>query len=297
MLNLDQLAAFVSVVDLGSFTAAAEKAGLTQPAVSLQVKLLERRLGVRLIERVGRRAQPSPAGFELLPHARRILDGCSTAEEAMMPYREGSVGRVRIGSGGTASIHLLPRAIAAAKKRMPGLEIIVRIGNTDEILHDIEANRLDLAIVTLPAAGRSLEIEPFYEDELLAVAPKGSSMPADGPDAEFMRDKTLMLYEGGNTRRITNEWFGTAGIRPEPAMEFGSVEAIKELVAAGLGWSLLPGMALKSGSSDALTTSPVRPRLTRHLGMAIRRDKHLTKGLREVMRCLREFRNERGNED
>lgn len=288
MLNFDQLAAFVSVIDLGSFTAAAEKAGLTQPAVSLQVKLLEQRLSVRLIERVGRRAQPSPAGLELLEHARRILEGCATAEEAMMPYREGAIGRVRIGSGGTASIHLLPRAIAAAKKRMPGLEIIVRIGNTDDILRDIEANRLDLAVVTLPASGRSLEIEPFYHDELLAVAPKGSSMPTAGPDAEFMRDKTLMLYEGGNTRRATDDWFMAAGIRAEPAMEFGSVEAIKELVAAGIGWSILPSMAVNGGSSAVLTTSPVRPRLVRELGMAMRRDKHLTKGLREVIRCLRE---------
>lgn len=287
MLNLDQLSAFVSVVDLGSFTAAAEKAGLTQPAVSLQVKLLEQRMGVRLIERVGRRAQPSPAGTELLDYARRILAECETAEQAMAPYKEGAVGRVRIGSGGTASIHLLPRAIAAAKKRMPGLEIIVRIGNTDQILRDLESNTLDLAVVTLPAAGRSLEVEPFYEDELLAVAPKGSPMPKRGPDAHFLQDKTLMLYEGGNTRRTTNAWFAAAGVQGKPAMAFGSVEAIKELVAAGLGWSILPGLALQPGSMGSLVTSPVRPRLVRQLGMVVRRDKHLTKGLNEVMKCLR----------
>lgn len=296
MLNLDQLAAFVSVVDLGSFTAAAEKVGLTQPAVSLQVKLLEQRLGVRLIERVGRRAQPSPAGLELLAHARRILDGCTTAEEAMTPYREGSVGRVRIGSGGTASIHLLPRAIALAKKRMPDLEIIVRIGNIDEILRDLETNALDLAVVALPASGRSLEVEPFHDDELLAVAPKGSVMPDGGPDVEFMKDKTLLLYEGGNTRRATNEWFAAAGVRPEPAMEFGSVEAIKELVAAGLGWSILPDMALRRDTSHLLVTSPLRPRLVRQLGIVLRRDKHLTKGLREIMKSLREFRSSREHE-
>ncbi|MDK4720346.1 MULTISPECIES: LysR family transcriptional regulator [Rhizobium] len=289
MLNLDQLAAFISVVDLGSFTAAADRAGLTQPAVSLQVKLLEQRLGVRLIERVGRRAQPSPAGADLLPHARRIVEACSMAEEAMMPFREGSVGRVRIGSGGTASIHLLPRAIATAKKRMPDLEIIVRIGNIAEILHDLEANALDLAVVALPASGRSLEIEPFHDDELLAVAPKGSVMPDGGPDVEFMKDKALLLYEGGNTRRATDDWFRTGGAQPEPAMEFGSVEAIKELVAAGLGWSILPDMALRRDKSDLLVTSPLRPRLVRQLGIVLRRDKHLTKGLREIMKSLREF--------
>jgi len=296
MFNLDQLAAFVSVVDLGSFTAAADKVGLTQPAVSLQVKLLEQRLGVRLIERVGRRAQPSPAGLELLPQARRIIEACTMAEEAMTPFRDGSVGRVRIGSGGTASIHLLPRAIAIAKQRMPDLEIIVRIGNIDEILRDLEANALDLAVVALPAAGRSLEVEPFHDDELLAVGPKRSVIPEGGPDADFMKDKTLLLYEGGNTRRVTNEWFATAGVRPEPAMEFGSVEAIKELIAAGLGWSILPDMALRRDKSDLLVTSPLRPRLVRQLGIVLRRDKHLTKGLREIIKSLRELRSSREHE-
>ncbi len=296
MLNLDQLAAFVSVVDLGSFTAAADRIGLTQPAISLQVKLLEKRLGVRLIERVGRRAQPSPAGIELLVYARRILDDCAMVEEAMMPFREGLVGRVRIGSGGTASIHLLPRAIAMAKKRMPDLEIIVRVANIDEILRDLEANALDLAVVALPATGRSLEIEAFHQDELLVVAPKGSMMPDGGPDVEFMKDKTLLLYEGGNTRRAINEWFEASGVRPEPAMEFGSVEAIKELVAAGLGWSILPDMALMRDKSDVLVTSPLKPKLVRQLGMVLRRDKHLTKGLREIMKSLRELQGSREHE-
>lgn len=286
MLNLDQLAAFVSVVDLGSFTAAAERAGLTQPAVSLQVKLLEQRMGVRLIERVGRRAQPSAAGVELLAHARRIVGECAAAEEAMAPYRQGAVGRVRIGSGGTASIHLLPRAIAAAKKRMPGLEIVVRVGNTDEMVRDLETNALDIAVVTLPASGRSIEIEPFYEDELVAVAPKGSAMPQDGPTPEFFKDKIMMLYDGGNTRRMTDDWFAAAGLRSEPAMEFGSVEAIKELVAAGIGWSVLPEMALKR-DRNRLETASVEPRLVRTIGMVMRRDKHLTRGLREVIKCLR----------
>lgn len=172
---------------------------------------------------------------------------------------------------------------------MPGLEITVRIGNTEEVLRNLEANALDLAVVTLPASGRSLEIEPFYEDELLAVAPKDSEIPEGGPDAAFLKDKVLMLYEGGNTRAATDGWFADAGVRIQPAMEFGSVEAIKELVAAGLGWSLLPALALKQDRAGFLMTSPVRPRLVRQLGIVLRRDKHLTKGLREVMKCLREF--------
>lgn len=288
MLNLDQLQAFAHVVELGSFTAAADRAGLTQPAVSLQIKLLEQRLGVRLIERVGRRAQPTVAGQELLGHVRRILQAVGDAEEAMTPHRNGTAGRVRIGSGATASIHLLPLAIKKAKARMPGLEVTVRIGDTGDILRELEANALDVAVVTLPAPGRSFEIEPFYEDEMMAVAPRGAVMPEGGPDAAFMAAQTLLLYEGGNTRRSTDEWMAEAGVKAAPAMEFGSVEAIKELVAAGLGWSILPGLALKRDRQADIEISPVRPRLVRQLGIVIRRDKHLGRGLREMMKSLRE---------
>ncbi|TCU20127.1 LysR family transcriptional regulator [Rhizobium sullae] len=285
-LNLEHLASFIDVVDLGSFTAAAEKAGLTQPAVSLQIKLLEQRLGVKLIERVGRRTRPTAAGCGLIAYARRMMDESRAAEEAMTPYRDGTSGRIRIGSGGTASIYLLPKAITAVKKRMPGLDITVRIGNTDDILRDLEANLLDLAVVALPASGRAFEVEPFYRDELLAVAPKGSELPDGGPDAAFLQEKTLLLYEGGNTRRATDGWMAAAGHKARPAMEFGSVEAIKELVAAGLGWSILPGLALKRDRTDRIITSPLNPRLERELGMVLRRDKHLTRGLREMMKCL-----------
>ncbi len=80
---------------------------------------------------------------------------------------------------------------------------------------------------------------------MLAVAPRRSLMPEDGPDAAFMLDRTLLLYEGGNTRRAIDAWLAAPDTRIRPAMEFGSIEAIKELVAVGLGWSILPGLALK----------------------------------------------------
>ncbi|SCW61972.1 LysR substrate binding domain-containing protein [Rhizobium mongolense subsp. loessense] len=113
----------------------------------------------------------------------------------MMPHRDGLSGRIRIGSGGTASIHLLPKAIAVVKRRMPDLDITVRIGNTQDILRDRESNLLDLAVVTLPASGRAFEVESFYRDELLAVAPKGKRTArwrpgcriSGGADAAFLR--------------------------------------------------------------------------------------------------------------
>jgi DNA-binding transcriptional LysR family regulator len=160
----------------------------------------------------------------------------------------------------------------------------VHIGDAQEVLHDLEANRYDLGVVTLPASGRSFEVETICDDALLAVTTNGAMASAAVIDPAFLAEKNLLLYEGGNTREIVDRWFATAGIQPKPVMEFGSVEAIKELVRAGLGWSILPAMAVKS---EGLDTRPLTPGLQRSLGMVVRRDKHLSRGLREIMQSLR----------
>src|SRR5688500_9032028 len=107
-LNLDYLKAFVTVIEQGSFSAAAERLGLTQPAVSLQVRQLERKLNTTLTERVGRKVRPTAAGAELLGHAESIDAVVSAAIEAVTRHASGTIGRVRLGTGATACIFLLP---------------------------------------------------------------------------------------------------------------------------------------------------------------------------------------------
>ena len=116
-LRLDQLRTFTEVIAHGSFSAAAERLRLTQPAVSLQVRQLEKRLGVRLIERVGKRATPTPAGAELLDHARRIDASVAAALEGMARHAGGTFGRVRIGTRATACIYLLPPVLRDLRRR------------------------------------------------------------------------------------------------------------------------------------------------------------------------------------
>src|SRR5690349_19596922 len=163
-LSLDQLHTFVEVIERGSFSAAADRLDLTQPAVSLQVRQLEKRLGVRLIERVGRRARPTPAGAELLVHARTIAAAVGAAEESVAPYASGTLGRVRIGTGATACIHFLPTVLRDLRKRFPKLEIIIGTGNATEVVRQLEENTLDLGLVTLPASGRMFDVTPLLED-------------------------------------------------------------------------------------------------------------------------------------
>ncbi|QEN90566.1 LysR family transcriptional regulator [Labrys sp. KNU-23] len=287
-LNLDHLQAFADVVELGSFSAAAERLNLTQPAVSLQVRQLERRLGTVLIERVGRKVRPTTAGTELLLHAAHIDAAVQAALEAVARQSEGVMGTVRIGTGATACIFLLPALLQSLRRRHPNLEIIITTGNTGEIARAVENNRLDLGLITLPVSSRSLEIEPVFDDPFMVIAPPRTELPVPASPAALAELPLLLFEPGGNTRRLTNEWFARAGLSPRPTMSLGSVEAIKELVKAGLGCSILPGIAVRGdAATGVLAMQPLSPPLSRMLAIVVRRDKPLHRGLKEIMQALR----------
>lgn len=288
-LRLDQLHTFCRVVELGGFSAAAERLGISQPAVSLQVRQLEKRLGVRLVERVGKRAMASEAGKRLLSHARRIEDAVSEALDAVTAQGDDALGRVRIGTGATAAIYLLPPVLRDLRRRFPALEITVTSQNTVDVLKALEANTVDIGLVTLPAPGRAFAVTPLLDDDFVAIASaEGEPLPKTVTPA-LLAARPLILYEtAGNTRRLADAWFARAGIRPTPVMDLGNVEAIKELVAAGLGVAILPGTAMRRrGERLTVTTHALSPRLTRKLALVMRRDKVLGRGLREVIKALK----------
>ncbi len=151
-ITFDQLRTFSEVVERASFTTAGDHLGLSQPAVSQQIRLLEKRFGVRLIERVGRKARPTSAGAVLLSYARMILDAMASAETEMAPYVKGTMGKVRIGAGATVSIYFLPAVLRMLRRRFDGLEIFVTTGTVSDVLRQIEDNALDLGLVTLRAS-------------------------------------------------------------------------------------------------------------------------------------------------
>ena len=288
-LKPDHLNTFVEVVARGSFSAAAERLRLSQPAVSLQIRQLETRLGVRLIERVGKRATPTAAGTELLGHARRIDEALSAALDAMAVHARGFPGRVRIGTGATACIYLLPPVLGDLKRRFPALDITVRTGNTADVLKALEENALDIGLVTLPAPGRMFQVTPVLDDAFVAVAAADDDrLPAVVTPA-VLATLPVVLYEaGGNTRRIVDQWFARAGVSLTPVMDLGSVEAIKELVGAGLGCAVLPESAVRrAGDRPAVVSRPLTPRLHRKLALVMRRDKTLTRTLRAVADALK----------
>lgn len=284
--SLSQLQALAEVVQAGSFLAAARKLGLTQPAVSLRIRELEQTVGVRLIERVGKKASPTTAGATLLGFVREIEATLDEALRALAHQAGGVSGRVRLGTGATACIHLLPPLLRSVKERYPEIEITVRTGNSSEMLEALNDNALDVAVVTLPAPGRSFWVTPLIEDEMVAIFAADHAPSSEVTPAFFARQPALLLYElAGNSRRLVDQWFRQSGEMAKPGMELGNIEAIKKMVGAGLGPSIVPAMAVAQGH-EGLAVRSLVPRLERWIGMVLRRDKVPDRALKAVIAAL-----------
>ncbi|MFJ3487518.1 LysR family transcriptional regulator [Pseudomonas sp. NPDC090202] len=287
-LNLTHLHTFAQVIRHGSFSAAAAHLGLTQPAVSLHIRQLEDRLNLRLIERVGKRIKPTSAGDTLLEHIGRIDAVVEDALLDLSSHAEGVAGQIAIGTGATACIHLLPPMLQALRRQFPALDVRVSTGNTEGILRGVEQNRLDLALVTLPAAGRSLSISPLLEDEFVAIFSREHPGVPSTLTPQTLQALPLVVFEAGSsTRLLIDEWYLQAGLRIKPVMELGSIEAIKEMVSAGLGYSIVPRMSVAAAHHRrGLQVQALTPPLSRTLGIVLRQDKPLGKALRQVLQAL-----------
>lgn len=287
-LNLNHLHTFANVMAHGSFSAAGERLGLTQPAVSLHIRQLEASLNLRLIERVGKRLKPTSAGTTLLEHIGRIDAVIEDALLDLSGHAEGIAGQIAIGTGATACIHLLPPLLRTLRLQFPALDVRVSTGNTDAILRAVEENRLDVALVTLPASGRSLSVSPLLEDEFVAIFSADQPERSSPLKAKTLEPMPLVIFEAGSsTRLLIDEWFLQAGLRVKPVMELGSIEAIKEMVAAGLGYSIVPYLSVAAAHHRrGLRIQRLTPSLKRTLGIVLRQDKPVGKALRQVLEAL-----------
>jgi len=288
-LNLDHLRAFSEVIERGSFSAVAERMNLTQPAISQQIRQLENRLGVRLIERLGRRATPTAAGSDLLAHCGHVETAVAALLDDMARHATGDVGRVRLGTGATACIYLLPPILRDLRQRFPLVDVTVSTGNTADMVMAVQDNRIDVGFVTMPAAGRMLDVTPVLQDEFVVIqSPEAPALPAR-VTAATLAGRPMLLYEpGGNTRRIVDNWFARSGLQLKPDMALGSVEAIKELVGAGLGAAILPRLSVRDESSaKSLIVRSLSPKLHRTLAIVMRLDKPRSLGLREMVAALK----------
>jgi DNA-binding transcriptional LysR family regulator len=287
-LNLDQLRTLTDVVDAGSFTEAARRLHLTHPAVSLQVRELENRFGVPLIDRMGKRAYATAAGRELIDHGRRIMAEADRASARMRRHKDGRLGRVHIGTGVTALMYLLPPVLRRLRTDRPEIELLITTGTTDGIVEQMLANRIDLGLVTLPVDVRAFQLIPIRRDPLLAIFPASErNLPAAITASELAKRPLILESVRANHPRLTQNWMRAAGLEARPVMEIDNIEAIKSMVAAGLGASVIPGTAIRRRREPrGIAVRPLKPPLVRTLALIQRRDKPNDPAIRIVREML-----------
>ena len=272
-LNLDQLRSLIEVVELGSFTEAAKRLHLTQPAISQQIRELENRCEVQLVERVGKRAFATPAGRELIMHGRRIMADAEHALAAVHHHKEGAAGRVHLGTGPTALVYLLPPVLRKVRDAHPNIEIVVTTGTTHSIADALLSNEIDIGFTALPVDTKELDTVPVRTDPMVAILPgTDHSIPARVTPADVASRTLILEYQRVPHRQLSRAWLQAGGVEVRPAMEFDSIEAIKSAVSAGLGMAIVPGPAMSEGPPmNSVIVRPLDPPLTRTLGLVERR--------------------------
>jgi DNA-binding transcriptional LysR family regulator len=289
-LNLDQLRAFVEVMQRGSFTAAAKALNLSQPAITHQVHELERRFNVALVERLGKRAYPTEAGEKLIERARELLEDDARTSDEMRRYAEGWLGRVRIGTSMTVLMYLLPPILRELKGAYPHLEISLKAGLTSTTLQLLKTNELDLGLCAMPIEDPAFETISLFRDELVAILPTTlGPLPKKVTPAFLCGCPLILGNEHSALRRTVNDWLARGGRPPKPVMEFDNVEAIKSLVAVGLGASIVPSLSLGVGhaaTKDTMVAS-LSPRASRRIGLVRLRGKRSSEGMQLVIEALK----------
>jgi DNA-binding transcriptional LysR family regulator len=286
-LHPDQLNALVAVVETGGFTAAAKRLNLSQSTVSTQIGELEQRLGVPLVERLGRKAFATVAGREVMAHALRIAQETEAIALAARRHREGFLGRVRLGTGPNILAYLLLPVLKSLREIQPSLEVAMRTGITRDIAAMVVRNELDLAIITLPLDDKQLRITPLRTDPLNAVfSDSERDIPAEVTPAEIGR-RTLVLDGRSQMDRMIRAWLRAGGVEPKPAMELGMPEALRNVVAAGLAVSILPPEVVPpKPPPPGFVVRPLRPRLVRETALVQRHDKPDEPALRIVRETI-----------
>lgn len=268
--NLDRLRTLVAVADLGSFAAAAQALHLAPPTVTLHVSELESRLGAALLLRGRAGAVPTAPGQALIDRARRLLADADEALDAVRRQVAGQGARLRLGASTGALAHLLPQALHDLALDPAGVDLQLVVATSAETLARLAAGTLDLGIVALPQpAVAGVHISPWRRDPVRAVLPAAWAPPRV-VTPEWLATRPLILNDSStHLSRLTAEWFARAGLRPLPRIALNYNDAIRSLVAAGYGASLLP-VESPEGGDARLVTRPLRPALWRALGLARR---------------------------
>jgi DNA-binding transcriptional LysR family regulator len=237
-INLAHLAVVRAVAAELNVSRAADRLMVSQPAVSKQLRELEREVGTPLFDRLPRGVRPTQAGAILADYAKKIFDLAGEAEQRLADLRGLQRGELRIGSSTTIAVYLLPSVFVAFRKAHPGVRLTVDIANTHEIQERLAAGDLDVALTEGQADERDFDVTAFMTDELIAIAsPKHPLAASRKPIAaeKLCREPFIVREAGSGTRDIVESALQRHGLTIIPVMSVGSTIVIKRAVEAGVG--------------------------------------------------------------
>ncbi|AGK56123.1 LysR family transcriptional regulator [Bacillus sp. 1NLA3E] len=241
------LLVFVTVVDKGNFTRAADELHMTQPAVSQYIQTLERMVGAKLLDRTNKYVRLNKAGEIVFHHAKEIL-GLHTRMQCLVDdLLKTASGSLSIGASFTFGEYVLPHLIAKLKQQYPMITPTVSIGNTQVIAEMVMDHHLDIGILEGDFSHEKLYIEAFEEDFMFVIV-QANHPYANRENIQLseLSDETwIVREEGSGTREATEKMFTEFQFHPHSIMEFGSTQIIKESVEAGLGITLLSQTAVR----------------------------------------------------
>lgn len=270
-LSLDRLRTLLAIVDQGSFIGAARALHLAPPTVSLHVSELEQRLGAQLLVRERGAVMPTGVGALLIERARLLLNQADALLEDLQLQIQGKSGRVRLSASTPVIAHLLPAALERLAGAHPGIEVELSVHTSSEAMARVADGAIDIGIVALPQpCPPGVRLIDWRRDPVKALVPAAWNPPAYATPA-WLAARPLILNDA-RTRlsRITGEWFAAAGFHPRARIEHNYNEAIKSLVAAGYGATLLSVLESADSVDPRIATVPLRPALSRPLGIAHR---------------------------
>jgi DNA-binding transcriptional LysR family regulator len=278
-LDSRQLRALAVLARAGSFTQAARELHLTQSAISHSMKALERDIGCRLLDRVGKKVVLTQAGEQLLHHANRILQEMESARESLGRLGKWGRGRLRLGASTTACQHLIPAVLREFKQNFPEHAITIEPADTPETVVSLLRHRIDLALALEPDNEPKLEFHPLFTDELHFIASPQHPWAQAGrvERAEIPRQNYILYNKRSITFGLIESYFRREEMVLNTVIEVGSMEATKELVKLGLGISILaPWIARKEIEEGSLVALPLgRRKLQRRWGILHARGKRL----------------------
>ncbi len=286
-MRINQIHAFLAVAESESFSLAAEKLHITQPAVSKRIKQLEDSLKTSLFDRIGKRSILTPDGIAFRPHAERMLYEVKAFKADMSHRNNRPAGTLTLATSHHIGLHRLPRVLRSFKIEFPDIDLDLHFMDSEDACTAIANNDLELAVVTLPEyPDENLSLEPVWIDKLVVVMATDHELAAMNPikPTQLLKYPAILPSTGTFTRKIINNYFSTESDSMKVALETNYLETIKVMVAANLGWSVLP---VSMVDSSLLGCSLKGFDIIRPLGIVTRKHRTLSLNSKAMISMLR----------